>query len=117
MAVSGDFSWPPPGKSDGRPWGESHGRRHGGGAAFVTWGSLHTVFAYRDSSVLTYLLLGVPWMDVLSSLLPIDDRSLAVERGRSSAARRDELARGGPASWLHRLARAEVGSALAAAGL
>jgi hypothetical protein len=36
----------------------------GCGAAFVAWGSLQNLFGYRDSSMLTYLLLGVPWVAV-----------------------------------------------------
>jgi hypothetical protein len=34
----------------------------GCGAAFVAWGPLQNLFGYRDSSVLTYLLLGLPWV-------------------------------------------------------
>jgi hypothetical protein len=34
----------------------------GCGAAFVAWGALQNLFGYRDSSVLTYLLLGLPWV-------------------------------------------------------
>jgi len=36
----------------------------GCGAAFVAWGSPQNLFGYRDSSVLTYLVLGVPWVAV-----------------------------------------------------
>jgi hypothetical protein len=34
----------------------------GCGAAFVAWGALQNLFGYRDSSVLTYLFLGMPWV-------------------------------------------------------
>ena len=34
----------------------------GCGAAFVAWGSLQNLFGYRDSSMLTYLVLGLPWV-------------------------------------------------------
>jgi hypothetical protein len=33
-------------------------------AAIVAWGPLSNLFGYRDSSVLTYLLLGLPWLAV-----------------------------------------------------
>jgi hypothetical protein len=28
LAAHGEKKWPPLGNSDGRPWGELHGRRH-----------------------------------------------------------------------------------------
>ena len=34
----------------------------GCGAAFIAWGPLSNLFGYRDSSVLTYLVLGVPFL-------------------------------------------------------
>ena len=34
----------------------------GCGAAFVAWGPLQNLLGYRDSSVSTYLLLGLPWV-------------------------------------------------------
>jgi hypothetical protein len=34
----------------------------GCGAAFVAWGALQNLFGYRDGPVLTYLVLGMPWV-------------------------------------------------------
>jgi hypothetical protein len=34
----------------------------GGVACFLAWGALQNLFGYRDSSVGTYLALGLPWL-------------------------------------------------------
>jgi hypothetical protein len=31
-------------------------------AVYVAWGPLQNLFGYRDSSVLTYMLLELPWL-------------------------------------------------------